>query len=84
MVERPLMVHCFMVDPLSNFSFQSVHLDWCSKGRGMCYPVCGMVHINALLLREYDDIVVAAGFVSCYLDGPLPYIRSHITVNKMC
>ena len=20
--------------------------DWCNKGRGMCYPVCGMVHIK--------------------------------------
>ena len=23
----------------------SVH-DWCNKGRGMCYPVCGMVHLK--------------------------------------
>ena len=28
--------------------------------------------------------VVAAGFLSLYLSGPLPYIRCHITVNKMC
>ena len=28
----------FMVDPLSYFS--------CNKGRGMSYPVCGMVHIK--------------------------------------
>ena len=35
-----------MVDPLSNFSFH----DWCNKGRGMCYPVCGMVHIKEPLL----------------------------------
>ena len=20
--------------------------DWCKKGRGMCYPVCGMMHIK--------------------------------------
>ena len=20
--------------------------DWCNKGRGMCYPICGMVHIK--------------------------------------
>ena len=20
--------------------------DWCNKGCGMCYPVCGMVHIK--------------------------------------
>ena len=24
--------------------------DWCNKGRGMCYPVCGMVHIKEILL----------------------------------
>ena len=36
------------VDPLS--SFQSVLHDWCNKGRGMCYPVCGMVHIKEPLL----------------------------------
>ena len=36
----------FMVDPLGYFSFQPVPHDWCNKGRGMCYPVCGMVHIK--------------------------------------
>ena len=24
--------------------------DWCNKGCGMCYPVCGMVHIKEPLL----------------------------------
>ena len=24
--------------------------DWCNKGSGMCYPVCGMVHIKEPLL----------------------------------
>ena len=33
-VERPLMV---------------LH-DWCNKGHGICYPVCGMVHIKEPLL----------------------------------
>ena len=40
----------FMVDPLSYFSFQLVIHDWCNKGCGMCYPVCGMVHITETLL----------------------------------
>ena len=40
----------FMIDPLSYFTFQPVLHDWCNKGRGMCYPVCGMVHIKELLL----------------------------------
>ena len=35
-----------MVEPLSYFSFQPVLHDWCNKGRGMCYPVSGMVHIK--------------------------------------
>ena len=26
------------------FSFQPVLHDWCNKGRGMCYPVCGMMN----------------------------------------
>ena len=24
--------------------------DWCNKSHGMCYPVCGMVHIKEPLL----------------------------------
>ena len=40
----------FMVDSLSYFSFQPVLHDWCNKGCGMCYPVCGMVHIKEPLL----------------------------------
>ena len=39
-----------MVDPLSYFSFQPVLREWCTKGSGMCYPVCGMVHIKEPVL----------------------------------
>ena len=38
------------VDPLSYVSFQPVFHDWCNKSPGMCYPVCGMVHIKEPLL----------------------------------
>ena len=38
------------VDPLSYFSFQPVLHNWCNKGRGMCYPVSGMMHIKEPLL----------------------------------
>ena len=39
------------IDPsLSYLSFQPVLHDWCNKGCGMCYPVCGMVHIKEPLL----------------------------------
>ena len=54
--ERSLMVRWVVgsilhrVDPLSYFSFQPVLNDWCNTGHGMCYPVCGMVHIKEPLL----------------------------------
>ena len=38
------------VDPLSYFLFQPVLNDWFNKVRGMCYPVCGMVHLKEPLL----------------------------------
>ena len=38
------------VDQLSYFTFQPVLHDWCNKGCGMCYPVCGLVHIKEPLL----------------------------------
>ena len=38
------------VDPLSYFSFQSVLYDWCNKGRGMYYPVYGVMHMKEPLL----------------------------------
>ena len=59
------------VEPLSYFSFQPVLHDWCNKGRGMCYPVCGMVHIKEpLLLIDKSSYVAAAGFLSHYQNGP--------------
>ena len=39
-----------MHQPTDYFSFQPVLHDWCNNGRGMCYPVCGMVHIKEPLL----------------------------------
>ena len=45
------------INPLSYFSLQPIHHDWCNKGCGMCYPVCGMVHIkDALLLIEKSNL----------------------------
>ena len=68
-VERSLMVRWVVgsilhgVDPLSYFSFQPVLHDWCSKGRGMCYPVCGMVHIKEpLLLIDKSSQCGGSGF----------------------
>ena len=68
-VERSLMVRWVVgsilrgVDPLSYFSFQPVIHDWCNKGRGMCYPVCGMVHIKEpLLLIDKSSPCGGSGF----------------------
>ena len=47
----------------SYFSFQPVLHDWCNKGRGMCYPVCGMVHIKEpLLLIDKSSLCGGSGF----------------------
>ena len=44
------------------FSFQPVLHDWCNKGRGMCYPVCGMVHIKEpLLLIDKSSLYGGSG-----------------------
>ena len=51
------------VNPLSYLSFQPVLHDWCNKGRGMCYPVCGMVHIKEpLLLIDKSSLCGGSGF----------------------
>ena len=59
------------MDPLSYFLFQPVLHDWRNKGRGMCYPVCWIVHIKEPAERVAH--VAAVGFLSRYLNGSLPY-----------
>ena len=68
-VEHSLMVRWVVgsilhgVDPLSYFSFQPVLHDWCNKGYGMYYPVCGMVHIKEpLLLIDKSSLCGGSGF----------------------
>ena len=61
-----------LVDPLSYFLFQPVFHDWCNKGCGMCYPLCGMMHIKEpLLLIEKSNPCVGRRF-PLLLSGPLP------------
>ena len=73
-----------MVDPLSYFSFQPVFHDT-GMCRGMCYPICGMVHINdPLLLIEKSSPCGGRGFRYLSVSLGLPYVQRHITVNKMC
>ena len=70
-----------MVDPLSYFSFQPLLHDWCSKGRCMCYPVCGMVPIkDPLLLIEKSSPCGGSGIPLSLSDWsfticPTPYDR---------
>ena len=53
----------FMVDLLSYLSFQPALHDWSNKGCGMCYLVCGMVHIKEpLLLIEKSSLCGGSGF----------------------
>ena len=76
-VERSLMVQWVVgsilraENTLSYFSFQPVLHNWCNKGRGMCYPVCGMVHIKEpLLLIGKSSLCGTAGLLSHYQNGP--------------
>ena len=68
------------VDPLSYFSFQPMVHEWCNKGRGMCYPLCGMVNINEpLLLIGKSNLCGGSGFLSLsewpFTICPTPYNR---------
>ena len=49
--------------------------DWCNKGCGMCYPICGMVHITEPLLLIGKSSHVAQQVFSHYLNGHLPYVQ---------
>ena len=69
------------VDSLSYISFKPVLHDWCNKGRCMCYPVCGMVHIKEpLLLIGKSSPCGGSGFPLSLSEWsfticPMPYNR---------
>ena len=71
----------FMVDPLSYFSFLPELHDWCNKGRGMSYPVCGMINIKEpLLLIGKSSPCGGSGFLLLLSEWtiticPTPYNR---------
>ena len=49
--------------PIEHFLFQPVLHDWFNKGRGMYYPVCGMMHIKEpLLLLGKSSLCGGSGF----------------------
>ena len=66
-----------IVEPLSIFLFQPVLHDWFIKGCGMCYPVCGMVHIKEPLLLIGKGIPCGGSRFSLALS-----VRCHITITK--
>ena len=78
MVECSIMVqwvigsilHC---GPIELFLYQPVFHNWCNKGYGKYYPVCGMVHIkdHLLLTGKYSPCSGGNGF-PLYLIGHLP------------
>ena len=80
-VERSLMVRWVVgsilhgVDPLSYFSFQPVLHDWCNKGCGMYYPVCGMVHIKEPLLLIDKSSLCGSSRFPFSLSCVMPYNR---------
>ena len=63
--------------PLSFFLFQSVPHGWYTKGFGMYYPLCGMVHIKDPLhsVKKNIPLIAAVGFLCqlsmCFLK---PYV----------
>ena len=71
-VERSLMVRWVVGSIL-----HGVLHDWCNKGRGMCYPVCGMVHIKEpVLLIDKSSLCGGSGFPFLLSEWSLtPYNR---------
>ena len=65
------------VDPLNYSSFQPVLHDWCNKGIGFVLScLCDDAYKRTLAAsKKRIAHVAAAGFLSPYLSGPLPYVR---------
>ena len=79
--ERPLVVQWVLGS--CHFSFQPLLHDWYNKGRGMCYPDCDDAYKRCHAASRRVAHVAAAGFLSRYLSGPLPYVQPQITIIKM-
>ena len=61
-VEHTLMVR-WVVGSIHRGGPIELFHDWCNIGRGMCYPVCGMVHIKEpLLLIDKSSLCGGSGF----------------------
>ena len=66
-----------MMDPLSYFSFKPVLHYWCNKGRSICYPGCGMVHIKEALLLIGKSSGGSEFLLSLLQGCPTPYNRKY-------
>ena len=68
------ILHCGPIEPVLH--------DWCNKGCGMCYPVCGMMHIkDPLLLIGKSSPSGGSGFPLSLSEWSFTIC---IAVNKMC
>ena len=74
----------FMVDPRSYLLFQTVLRDWFNKGCGMCYPVCGMMHIKEpLLLIGKSSPYSSSGFPLSLSECPTSYNRKYNVLSAL-
>ena len=72
-------------EPLSYFLFQPVLHDWCNKGHGMYYPVCGMIHIKEpLLLIGKSSLCGGSGFPLSLSEWSFTICLTPYNRNKMC
>ena len=78
------------VDPFSYISFQPVLHDWYNKGNGMCYHVCGIVHIKEpLLLIGMNSPCCGSGFLLSLSEWSfticlMPYNRKIKCMSVVC
>ena len=73
------------VDPLNYFSFQAALHDRCNKGRGMYYPVCGMMHIKEpLLLIGKSSLCGVSGFPLSLSEWSLPLCLVFFYLSRVC
>ena len=62
--------------PIKLFLFPASAHDWCNKDRGMCYHVCGMVHIKEpLQLIGKSSPFGGSGFPLSFTICPTTYNR---------
>ena len=73
------------VVPLSYFPFQPVLYDWCNKGCGVCYAICGMVHITEpLLLIGKSSTCGGSGFLLSLFEWSFTMFLMPYNRNEMC